>query len=292
MTALLGHAVALAANGWPVFPLARRSKVPLIPTSAGGHGHLDGSTDPAEAERIWKRHPYANIGARVPDTLVCVDLDPRNGAVETMTGLVERYGLLPATLTSLTGSGGAHLFYARPPGELTQRSNLLGAGIDVKVGGRGYVVLPPSIHPNGRRYSWAADMTEVAPMPAWMVQKLRPPTPRPKRKASTVTVDGDSFEAIADAFNARARWADILEPHGWTHWRTRGENQHWTRPGENARTSATINQDGDGVLYVFSTAAGLDDNRAYSKFGAFTILNYGGDYTAAIAALKASSCTA
>lgn len=288
MTALIEHAVDLAANGWPVFPLAPRSKVPLV---AGGHGHLDGSTDLAETERRWKQHPNANIGARVPESLVCVDLDPRNGAVETLAALVATYGLLPATLTSLTGSGGAHMFYARPAGDLAQRSNLLGAGIDVKVGGRGYVVLPPSIHPNGRRYCWAADLTEVAPMPAWMVQKLRPPKPRPKRKASCVTVEGDSFEAIAAAFNARARWADILEPHGWSHWRTRGENQHWTRPGELGRTSATINEDGDGVLYVFSTAAGLDDNRGYSKFGAFTILNYGGDYAAALAALKQTSCT-
>lgn len=288
MTELIDHAVALAASGWPVFPLARRSKVPLV---AGGHGHLDGSTDPAEAERRWTKHPYANIGARVPDTLVCVDLDPRNGAVETLGALVGTYGRLPATLTSLTGSGGAHMFYARPAGELTQRSNLLGDGIDVKVGGRGYVVLPPSIHPNGRRYCWAADLTEVAPMPAWMTQKLRPPPARAKRPVSSVNAEGDTFEAIAADYNVRARWADILEPHGWTHWRTRGENQHWTRPGESARTSATINGDGDGVLYVFSTAAGLEDHRGYSKFGAFVILNHGGDYAAAVAALREASCT-
>lgn len=114
--------------------------------------------------------------------------------------------------------------------------------------------------------------------------------PRPKRRPRRITVEGDSFDAIAADYNARARWPDILEPLGWTHYRDRGENQHWTRPGERGRTSATINDHGDGLLYVFSTDAGLEDHRAYSKFGAYAVLHHAGDYTAAATALRETSC--
>jgi Primase C terminal 1 (PriCT-1)/Bifunctional DNA primase/polymerase, N-terminal len=47
------------------------------------------------------------------------------------------------------------------------------AGVDVRADG-GYVVVPPSIHENGRRYFWSttAEVT-VADAPAWVLDRLR-----------------------------------------------------------------------------------------------------------------------
>lgn len=50
---------------------------------------------------------------------------------------------------ALTGGGGAHLIFKLPPFDV----NSLGKhGIDVKV--KGYIIVPPSQHPNGKEYKW------------------------------------------------------------------------------------------------------------------------------------------
>jgi hypothetical protein len=49
---ILEAALAYAAKGLRVFPLAPRDKVPLIPKSEGGNGCLDATTDEAKI-RPW-----------------------------------------------------------------------------------------------------------------------------------------------------------------------------------------------------------------------------------------------
>ena len=45
--------------------------------------------------------------------------------------------------------GGHHLFYKRPAGELTStRLRKLCPGVDLKDGGKGYTIIPPSLHPD------------------------------------------------------------------------------------------------------------------------------------------------
>jgi len=143
-----GDALELAAAGWPVLPC--NGKVPVC-----RGGHLGGSTDLAQVEQWWTEHPDANIGARVPDNMAGIDVDPRNGGHETLAELEERYGPLPVTLTVKTGGHelGRHFYFQRPPGPLSNGSDKLGSGIDVKLGGKGLLILPPSRHPETfRRY--------------------------------------------------------------------------------------------------------------------------------------------
>jgi Bifunctional DNA primase/polymerase, N-terminal len=113
------------------------------------------------------------IGAKVPDSAVVIDIDPRNGgsleALETITGT------LPDTLTAWSGrnDGGRHLYFKRPAGQLT--SSKLPDGIDLKV--NGYCIAPPSIHPvSGEPYRW--DHHELARPPHALRELLRP-TPKP-----------------------------------------------------------------------------------------------------------------
>ena len=76
-----------------------------------------------------------------------VDIDPRNG------GQLDRTLMTP-TATVATGGGGWHLYY-RHPGHPLLPALPGHAGVDVKADG-GYVVAPPSIHPDtGRPYRWA-----------------------------------------------------------------------------------------------------------------------------------------
>ncbi|MDP9389124.1 MAG: bifunctional DNA primase/polymerase [Actinomycetota bacterium] len=203
----LPHALAYAEARWAVFPLAPRSKVPLISAAEGGHGHLDGTTDVEQVRRWWERHPLANIGTRVPDGQVVIDVDPRHGGFESLEALERRLGPLDPTLTSWTGSGGVHLFYGHPGGELRQAAHKLGPGVDVKVGGKGYVVLPPSMHPNGRLYQWCPTMRSVCPLPEALAALLRPPAPPAMPRQRVVAVPGAYGRAALEVEAAAVRAA-------------------------------------------------------------------------------------
>ena len=105
----------------------------------------------------------------------------------------------------------------------------------------------------------------------------------PRSRLSTAGLSpADHFEQVTD-------FADILEPHGWTLESTHGHTRNWTRPGKNRRdgASATTGHSTDrDRLFVFSTSTVFQINTPYTKFGAYTVLNHGGDYHAAAVALK------
>ncbi|HET9778659.1 MAG TPA: bifunctional DNA primase/polymerase [Propionibacteriaceae bacterium] len=61
----LAAALAYASAGIPVFPLATRSTVPLIPVRNGGHGLQDATTDAHVIRAWWLATPRANIGVRL-----------------------------------------------------------------------------------------------------------------------------------------------------------------------------------------------------------------------------------
>jgi hypothetical protein len=174
---LLGAALEYAREGWRVFPCVPRgprAKAPLLP-----HGHHDASADPDVIRGWWRRWPNAMIGAAVPDSMLVVDIDPRNdGTVEALEAAA---GPLPETLTcwSGRGDGGRHLYFLRPPGELTGGN--LPKGVDLKVAG--YTILPPSVHPaSGRPYWW--ELHEVARLTPTLRELLRraPVLPRSARQ--------------------------------------------------------------------------------------------------------------
>lgn len=160
----------------------------------------------------------------------------------------------------------------------------------------GYVVTAPSngrVHPSGLPYVGFGSLATITvvsgeeresllelartfdQMPS---QAYQPPPER----AATDGLPGDDF-------NVRGAWREILEPHGWVYLFTATDgNEHWMRPGKEPRgTSATINQSGQGVLYVFSSSTAFPEaQRSYSKFAAHAILNHGGDFQRAAEDLR------
>ena len=85
------YAIEYAVHHWPVFPL--RGKVPAI---AGGRGVLDATCDVVIVTDWW-HGPYSgcNIGGRVPDSMVVLDVDPRHGGLDSITELEWCYEPLP-----------------------------------------------------------------------------------------------------------------------------------------------------------------------------------------------------
>jgi Bifunctional DNA primase/polymerase, N-terminal len=176
---LRAAAMRYSSHGYPVHPLRPRGKVPLTP-----HGFLDASSDPGQVFEWWRRWPTANIGIPTGPAsgLLVVDLDGAEG-LASWARLEAEHGWVD-TLTVLTGRG-RHLWFTWPEGcELGNSSGLLGPHVDTR-GIGGYIVAPPSLHPNGQLYRWSSD-TRPGPNgaqepPSWLLEALEPAAPAPRR---------------------------------------------------------------------------------------------------------------
>lgn len=147
------YALAYAKMGMAVFPLVPKSKNP-----ATKNGFLDATTDTGKIDRWWRKNPCYNIGiatGRVSGGLVIIDLDidKERGKYgnETLREWELEHGQLPDTCRAITGRGGSHLLYYTDR-EVTCSTEESKA-VDIR-GDGGYIVAPPSVHPNGRLYEW------------------------------------------------------------------------------------------------------------------------------------------
>jgi hypothetical protein len=155
-------AILYAKRGWPVFPL--NGKQPF----AGSRGFKDAST---RWELIPKWPEGCNIGIATGSGLVVLDVDPEHGGEDTLRELQQKHGVV-RTAAVETGSGGSHLYFTAR-GKVPCSAGRLGPGLDVR-GDGGYVVAPPSVHPNGKRYEWYLPPSEVpiSPMPSWLTEQV------------------------------------------------------------------------------------------------------------------------
>lgn len=278
-------AMAYAEAGWEVFPLA--GKVPAIGKRLGGNGVLDATTDPAQVAAWWgdegrrlNAGPFANIGGRVPKGLIVVDIDPRHDGHLTLAHWESEHGRMRETLRSWSGrgDGGCHYWFRRPEHAISL-APLRKTGVDVK-SSSGYVVLPPSIHPDsGSPYRWDDQSVPIAPTPRWFAEMLRPaPIVITTRRRYQVPMLGES---VADWFTRSTSWPEILQPHGWHAVNELGTV--WRHPAATHASSATISHD---CLFVYSsnTAFEVTDPgtpNGYTRFRAYAILWHDGDLSAA-----------
>jgi Bifunctional DNA primase/polymerase, N-terminal/Primase C terminal 1 (PriCT-1) len=170
-------AAAYIARHWSVFPLQPRSKVPY----PGTRGFKNASTD-AVALLRWPAD--ANVGIATGAGLVVIDVDDVHGGGDSLHALEREHGQLPVT-PSVKTPNGMH-YYLRARSNVACSAGQLGPGLDVR-GDGGYIVAPPSIHPNGRCYEWDVEPGEVplAVAPSWLVE---PPAARGARADSATWV--------------------------------------------------------------------------------------------------------
>ena len=250
----LGHwALLYAEHGFPVFPLAPRSKVPLFSKERGGNGFHDATTDAELIRSWWSSAPDANIGIAVPTGYTVVDVDPRNNGGLTLARLVVEKGV-PETRTAKTGrgDGGHHRWYSTNGKEVP---STLGPGLDVKRGGGGYVLAPPSIHPEtGEPYVWVDFTQPIAPMPEWAYGLVDPGDGRqvdPFYDWANVANPNDP----GTDFNTRGDLTPFFLEAGWQMQKTlRNGDIYWVRPGKTPREGhAAIWHPAERVLVVWST---------------------------------------
>lgn len=148
------NAIAYAQKGWFVLPLKPQSKEPC---KFLRHGYLDASTDLTKIKK-WFADDDINIGLGiVQSNLVVLDFDRRNIVVNTNWENYRRICVASNTHTVKTDNG-YHFYYLAD--KTKQFKGKVIPGIDIKH--KGYVVLPPSIHPNGTRYEVINNVDPVA----------------------------------------------------------------------------------------------------------------------------------
>lgn len=168
-TPTLQAALAGRRRGWSIIPVRPRAKAPLIrwkPFEAK-------RADEEQLRKWFTRWPDANLSVvtgRISG-LVVLDVDPRHGGDRSLGRLEKQHGQLPETVSSRTGGGGRHYFF-RHPGKAVRNRVGFEPGMDIR-GDGGSIVLPPSVHPSGKRYRWSKsrgpDEHALADIPDWLL---------------------------------------------------------------------------------------------------------------------------
>ncbi len=129
--------------GWSLIPLKPRSKEPLITWQ----GYQTQKASIQQVQDWLLKWPEMNLGVVTGaiSQIVVVDLD---GTVGMLYG---RKNAAQSSVASITGNG-KQVFYKWTE-HVDNSVKKVAPGVDIR-GDGGYVVVCPSIHPNGKRYRW------------------------------------------------------------------------------------------------------------------------------------------
>jgi hypothetical protein len=184
MSPLGQAALALAAKGFAIFPLRPRTKEPYgedkFYRTAGGYKCA--TRDRSLIEFWWGRHPDNNIGVACGSVsaIWVLDVDGDQGR-EALATLEEQHGQLPPTVevvtpgkinkkTGVHTGRGLHLYFNYPLGQDIRNAQNRDDGLEVR-GNGGYVLAPPSAHPDGGNYRWSVDSADAfADAPQWLLE--------------------------------------------------------------------------------------------------------------------------
>lgn len=161
------------------------------------------------------RNTSRNLGVVCDEQLATLDIDPRNGGLESLAKLIDELGPLPTTWHADTGGNGQHMPYRHPGGDLRATFGSEYPGVDVLRGQKQFLV-EPSIHVSGNRYKWRADSAPwecaLADLPPAWIERLRR-KPAPAAAPRTTTTDPTRQLKRASAYLAKLPEA-IQGQHG------------------------------------------------------------------------------
>ena len=276
---LIDQALEYVNSGWSVLPVKPEEKRPYMTN------WLQYTRTKATQEVVenWFRHlSGAGVGVVTGRISNMVVLDVENWCKTPIEELLKKY---PTQMISKSGSGGYHLFYQFPT-NVSKVSNRVGIfeGADLRADG-GFIVLPPTVHPNGNKYEWVRKgPLGVFPLPlldleskptvrneGWIVEALR-----------GVSEGGrnDTCARLAGYFFKKGINADIVEAM-LLEWNERNDPP---LPAKEVRTTLkSIERSHAGVDTQF-TSVQFDDDKPESKESTFDVMKmcdyvkgYGGD---------------
>jgi len=224
---------------------------------------------------------------------VAADLHTQARELAYASGLDHLWEILANTYVEATPSGGLHWLYrisdhdvpgntklARRPGE--------NGGVDVLAetrGEGGFCIVAPSggtTHPSGDSWERLNGSTPKSIQTiSWeqreaihAIFKMLDEMPNVELIQTAIQPkDPDGRLSPGDDYNNRTSWDDILTD--WTKVYQRGGETFWRRPGKDVGISASTGRGESDNLYVWTTSTQFESEKPYSKFAAWTLLNFG-----------------
>lgn len=162
-----------------------------------------------------------NIGVRLNEHQLVVDVDPRNmpPGRDTFQELCEATGLDPDDYPHVrTGSGGRHIYMRKKPGQVLVDSLEGYEGVEFKSLGR-QVVAPGSLHPEtGQHYVWESWLVSIDELPAAPPRLLELAARPVRAEGSDVTAGVHTQQEVAEMldqldpeeFQDQNRWLELM----------------------------------------------------------------------------------
>lgn len=197
-------------SGWSILPVRPEEKRPFMTN------WLQYTKTRATHEMVdnwFNTLSGAGVGAVTGKISGMIVLDIEHNCPFKIEDLLKKY---PTQMVARSGSGGYHLFYQYPTNvsKVSNRVRIF-EGADLRADG-GFIVLPPTIHPNGNRYEWVKRGPLGAfPMP--LLDLRSEPTTRNEgwitEALRGVTEGGrnDTCARLAGYFFKKGMNADIVE---------------------------------------------------------------------------------
>lgn len=134
--------------GWSILPVKPEEKRPYM---TNWLQYTRSRASKETVENWFSKLTNAGVGAVTGKVSNMVVLDVESWCDIPLDELLRKY---PTQTVARSGSGGYHLYYQYPTG-VSRVANRVGIfkGADLRADG-GFIVLPPTIHPNGNRYEW------------------------------------------------------------------------------------------------------------------------------------------
>jgi len=224
---------------------------------------------------------------------VAADLHTQARELAYASGLDLLWEMLASTYIEATPSGGLHWLYRISDHEVPGNTKLArrpgeNGGVDVLAetrGEGGFCIVAPSggtTHPSGDSWERLNGSTPKSIQTITWEQreaihaifKMLDAMPNVELVQTAIQPkDPDGRLSPGDDYNNRTSWDDILTD--WTKVYQRGGETFWRRPGKDVGISASTGRGDTDNLYVWTTSTQFESEKPYSKFAAWTLINYG-----------------
>lgn len=203
-------ATEYANFGWSVLPVKPEEKRPVMTNWR----QYTKTRPPVKVVESWfTKLSGVGIGVATGRVSGIVVLDVENYCPTPIGELLRKY---PTQMVSRSGSGGYHLFYSYPMNvpRIANRVRIF-EGADLRADG-GFIVLPPTRHPNGCEYQWVKKgplgvfplaLLDLKSVPTgvnegWITEALR---------GATEGARNDTLARLAGYFFKKGMSADVVE---------------------------------------------------------------------------------
>ncbi len=144
-------------KGFKIIPLKPNSKVPILK-----NWKEEATDDFDRVKELYLLFKDANWGLFLEKSkLVAIDTDLKHDGPKKFETILKSLSPIDTLITE-TGGGGNHFLFNTDEIAGSFKGKL-DIGIDIKHDG--YIVLPPSIHPNGKKYEWRDIKAKIQNLP-------------------------------------------------------------------------------------------------------------------------------